>query len=154
MAVVYLGQFGDGPMPTTTLTGPLGDIANVGDPLGCTAPPAGSLRGLIALVERGTCTFLQKIQSLQTAGAAGAIVYNSPGDDTLLVMGGLSGTTVIPAIFVGYDNGQTIRTYLESNPQATVSISPNLAAINNMTYNQVAPFSSHGPVLGTARFEA
>jgi minor extracellular serine protease Vpr len=144
----YLGQFGDGPMPASTLTGPLGDIANVGDPLGCTAPPAGSLSGLIALIGRGTCTFLQKIQSLETAGAVGAIVYNSPGDDTLLVMGGLNGTS-IPAIFIGNDDGLTIQNYLKTNPQATVSISPNLSAFPNMTYNQVAPFSSHGPVIGS-----
>jgi len=144
----FLGQFGDGPMPTTTVTGQLGDIANVGDPLGCTAPPAGSLSGLIALIGRGTCTFIVKIQSLETAGAVGAIVYNNPGDDTLLEMGGLNGTS-IPAIFIGYDNGETIRTYLKGNPQATVSISPNLSAVNVMTYNQVAPFSSHGPVIGT-----
>jgi len=145
----FLGQFGTGPIPTGTVTGPLGDIANVGDPIGCTAPPAGSLSGLIALVGRGTCTFLTKIQSLQTAGAVGAIVYNNPGDDTLVDMSGLNGTA-IPSIFIGYDNGQTIRTYLSGNPQATVSISPNLSAINDMTYNRVAPFSSHGPVLGSA----
>src|SRR5579863_3564208 len=145
----YLGQFGDGPTPTATVTGQLGDIANFGDPLGCTPPPAGSLRGLIALVGRGTCTFVQKILGLEIAGAMGAIVYNNPGDDTLLVMGGLNGTS-IPAIFIGYDDGQTIRTYLKGNPKATVSISPNLSAVDNMTYNQVAPFSSHGPVIGTA----
>ncbi len=145
----FLGQFGTGPAPTATITGPLGDIANVGDPIGCAAPPAGSLSGLIALVGRGTCTFLQKIQNLETAGAVGAIVYNNPGDDTLLVMSGLNGTA-IPAIFIGYDDGQTIRTFLAGTPQATVSISPNLVALNNMTYNQVAPFSSHGPVLGSA----
>jgi minor extracellular serine protease Vpr len=144
----YLGQFGTGPIPTAVVTGPLGDVANVGDPLGCTAPPAGSLSGLIALVGRGTCTFLQKIQSLEAAGAVGAIVYNNPGDDTLVAMSGLSGTT-IPAIFIGYDNGKAIETYLAGNPQATVSISPNLSAINDTTYNQVAPFSSHGPVLGS-----
>jgi minor extracellular serine protease Vpr len=144
----FLGQFGDGPVPVTTLTGQLGDIANVGDPLGCTAPAAGSLSGLIALVARGTCTFLQKIQSLQTAGAIGAIITNNPGDDTLLEPGSLNGTA-IPAIFIGYDNGQSIRTYFGANPHATVSISPNLAAVNVTTSNQVAPFSSHGPVLGS-----
>jgi minor extracellular serine protease Vpr len=145
----FLGLFGSGPVPTVTITGQLGDIANVGDPIGCTAPPAGSLSGLIALVGRGTCTFLQKIQNLETAGAVAAIVYNNPGDDTLVGMGGLNGT-LIPAIAVGYDNGQTIRTFLAANPQATVSIGPNLTAVNDTTYNQVAPFSSHGPVLGTA----
>jgi len=144
----YLGQFGDGPTPAAAITGQLGDVANVGDPQACTAPSAGSLNGLIALVARGTCTFLTKIQSLQIAGAAGAIVTNNPGDDTLVQPGGLNGTA-IPAIFIGYDDGQTIRTYLTNNPQATVGISPNLAAVNVTTYNQVAPFSSHGPVLGT-----
>jgi minor extracellular serine protease Vpr len=148
----FLGMFGDGPLPTAVVTGPLGDIANVGDPLGCTAPPAGSLSGLFALVGRGTCTFLQKIQNLETAGAVGAIVYNNPGDDTLVEMSGLNGTA-IPAIFIAYDNGKTIQTYLDGvpvNSAATVSISPTLSAINDTTYNQVAPFSSHGPVLGSA----
>jgi len=145
----YLGQFGDGPLPTAAITGQLGDVANVGDPQACTAPPAGSLSGLIALIARGTCTFLMKIQNLQIAGAVGAIVYNNPGDDTLLEPGGLNGT-VIPAILIGYDDGQAIRAYLSNNPQATVSIGPNLSAVNVTTYNQVAPFSSHGPVLGTA----
>jgi minor extracellular serine protease Vpr len=144
----YLGQFGDGPMPTTTITGQLGDVASVGDPQACTAPPAGSLSGLIVLVARGTCTFLVKIQSLQTAGAVGAIITNNPGDDTLVQPGGLNGTA-IPAIFIGYDDGQTIRAYLNKNPQATVNISPELAAVNVVTYNRVAPFSSHGPVVGT-----
>ena len=79
----------------------------------------------------------------------GAIIYNNPGDDTLLVAGGLNGTA-IPAILIGYDDGQTIRKYLAGNPQATVSISPNLTAVNITTFNQVAPFSSQGPVVGTA----
>lgn len=144
----YLGQFGDGPAPAATLSGNLGDVANVGDPQGCTAPPAGSLNGLIALVQRGTCTFLQKIQSLETAGAVAAIITNNPGDDTLLEPGGLNGTS-IPAIFIGYDDGQTIRAYLAANPQTTVSISPGLTAVSATTYNTVAPFSSHGPVLAS-----
>ncbi len=145
----YHAQFGDGPVPATTFTGPLGDAASVGDPQACTTPPAGSLTGLIALVARGTCTFLVKVQNLQTAGAVGVIVTNNPGDDTLVSPGGLNGTT-IPAVFIGYDDGQAIRAYITSNSHATVSISPNFAAFNVTTYNQVAPFSSHGPVLGTA----
>lgn len=145
---MYLGQLGDGPQPASTVSGVLGDVGNVGDPLGCTAPPAGSLNGLIALVQRGTCTFLQKIQSLETAGAIAAIITNNPGDDTLLEPGGLNGTS-IPAIFIGYDDGQTIRGYLAGNPQATVSINPGLSAVSAATYNEVAPFSSRGPVLGS-----
>ncbi|HEX4278232.1 MAG TPA: S8 family serine peptidase, partial [Bryobacteraceae bacterium] len=145
----YHARLSDGPPPAATVTGPLGDVASVGDPQACSAPPAGSLAGLIALVARGTCTFAVKIQNLQAAGAVGAIITNSAGDDTLVTASGLGGTT-IPSIFVGYDDGAAIRTFLTTNPKAAVSISPNFGAFDITTFNQVAPFSSHGPVVGTS----
>ena len=93
----------------------------------CTGPPSGSLSGLIVLIERGTCTFLLKVQNAEAAGAAGVIFTNNPGDDSLIVPSGLSGTT-IPASFIGYDDGQTIRTFLAANQKPAVSIAPNLIA--------------------------
>ena len=122
-------------------------------PRACTAPPRRiALSGLIALVARGTCTFLtedSRACRIRAPRAIGAIITNNPGDDTLLEPGGLNGTT-IPAIFIGYDNGQTIRSYLGSNPQTTGAISPSLFAVNDMTFNEVAPFSVvHGPVVGS-----
>jgi uncharacterized protein (TIGR03437 family) len=144
----YHARFGDGPAPATTVTGPLGDVASIGDPQACTAPPAASLSGLIALVARGTCAFAVKVQSMQAAGAIGVIFTNNPGDDTLLSPSALIGTT-IPAVFVGYDDGAAIRAYLAGNAKATVSLDPKFAPFDVRTFNQVAPFSSHGPTLGT-----
>jgi len=44
---------------------------------GCEAADfAGFPTGNIALVQRGTCTFAQKVQNAQTAGARGVIVFN------------------------------------------------------------------------------
>jgi len=144
----FNAQFGNGPLPTTVLNAPLSDVANVGDPLACSAPPAGSLAGTVALAQRGTCTFVTKVQNLQVAGAVGVIITNSNGDNSLVTAGGLSGTTSIPAVFIGYDDGQSIRGYLRANPSATVSVSPNVVTTSVSTYNQVASFSSRGPVLG------
>jgi len=145
----YQSLFGTGPLPSSTLTGPLSDVANVGDPLGCGGVPTNSLSGTIALVQRGTCTFATKVQNLQVAGAIGVIFTNTAGDDTLVSAGGLNSTT-IPATFVGYDDGQTIRAYLKTNPSATVSINPSLASFSVSTFDEVASFSSRGPTLGTA----
>jgi minor extracellular serine protease Vpr len=145
----YRSRFGDGPLPSTTVGGPMGDVAGVGDPLACAAPPPGSLAGLFALVQRGTCTFVTKVQNLQAAGAIGAIITNGAGDDTLITPSGLNGTA-IPAVFIGYDDGAAIRTYLANNVKAAVSISPTFSPFNIATFNQVAPFSSHGPSLGNA----
>ncbi|HWE50871.1 MAG TPA: S8 family serine peptidase [Bryobacteraceae bacterium] len=144
----FQSLYGTGPVPSSTLTGQIADVASVGDPLGCGGLPANSLTGLIALVQRGVCTFAVKVGNIQATGAIGVIFTNSTGDDTLLSAGGLNATT-IPSTFVGFDDGQTIRTYLKTNPSATVSISPNLAAFSVSSFNQMASFSSRGPTLGS-----
>ena len=67
--------------------------------------------GKIALIERGVCTFQEKITGAYNAGAIGAIVYNNnrpnPADNDLLIrMGPASpGLVPIPGFFVGRTNG-------------------------------------------------
>ena len=146
----FHARYGTGPLPTSTFSGPLGDVANVGDPLACSPVPAGSLTGLFAMVQRGTCAFSVKVLILHAAGAVGALITNNPGDDSLVTPGGLGGTA-IPAVFVGYDDGQQIRSYLAGAPQAAATVDPNLTAFDTTaTANQVALFSSRGPVLGSS----
>lgn len=83
------------PVPPTSGSFPLartGTTASTAD--GCSALPAGSLTGQVALIRRGTCTFYAKAFNAQAAGAAGVIVYNN-------VPGVLSGTfTGTPAITI------------------------------------------------------
>jgi large repetitive protein len=67
--------------------------------------------GQIALVDRGTCTFVQKAQNVQAAGAVGMILVNNiagaPPD-----MPGTSGTVTIPILSVSQANGDLIKTAL------------------------------------------
>jgi minor extracellular serine protease Vpr len=144
----YRARYGSGPLQTTNITGTLGDIAGTGDPLACTSLPAESLNGVFALVQRGTCTFAIKIQNLEKAGAVGAIIINNPGDETLFTAGGLAGST-IPAASVGYGDGQIIRAYIAAHAKTTLAISPVFTPFDVTDFNQVASFSSRGPVLGT-----
>ncbi|MDP9053461.1 MAG: S8 family serine peptidase [Acidobacteriota bacterium] len=58
-------------------------------------------------------------------------------------------SATIPAAFIGFDDGASIRAYLLSNARATVLISTNFAPFNITTFDQVAPFSSHGPATGS-----
>lgn len=70
--------------PSTPAGGLRARVAASGD--GCTADDFGAVRGLIALVERGTCFFSVKAANAERAGAAGLIVFNSeegPFDGTL-----------------------------------------------------------------------
>lgn len=55
------------PELTTTVQAPV--VFTPSNALGCTPFPAGSLTGVIALVNRGTCAFADKIRNIQAGGA-------------------------------------------------------------------------------------
>ncbi len=147
-----LGSFhsllGSGPTPGATAV-PLGDASAQGDSQACNPLPAGSLAGTYALVDRGTCTFVVKVQNLTAAGATGAIIINVPGDNSVLTPGGLNGATTVPAAFVGYDDGQAIRAYLQGQTSATAAMNSGLQPFDVSTGNQMASFSSRGPTLNS-----
>ncbi len=57
---------------TTAITAPV--VFTASNALGCVPFPAGSLTGKIALVNRGTCTFSDKIRNIQAGGALIGII--------------------------------------------------------------------------------
>jgi hypothetical protein len=74
---------------------------------GCTAADfTGFTKGDIALIQRGTCNFGQKVQNAQAAGAKGVIVFNegNPGRRDLFA-GSLvdaNGNPIVPSIPVAF----------------------------------------------------
>jgi hypothetical protein len=74
---------------------------------GCQASDfAGFIKGNIALIQRGTCTFAQKVANAEAAGASAAVIFNegNPGR-TGVFNGGLSGAETIPVLFTSYAVG-------------------------------------------------
>lgn len=98
-----------GPRPPTS--GISGAVALVSDgsanpTLGC-GPLVGFPAGAIALVDRGTCTFVQKAMNAQAAGAIAMIVGNNvAGPPTN--MGG-DGPITIPSVMVSLADATTIK---------------------------------------------
>lgn len=140
--------FGDGSRIGAPLTATVRDVSTLqNDGLACSALPAGSLNGAIALVQRGTCFFYNKINNAQSAGAVGVILYQLNGrDDILNVLVGVQNTG-IPAVIIGNADGNALKNLLASNPGATATLDPALSTVDS-TANTVAPFSSRGPALG------
>ena len=79
---------------------------------GCEAADfAGFPAGGVALMQRGTCPFAQKVENAQAAGAAAAIVFNEgqPGrDDTLAGTLGEDTTATIPAVGTSFAIGNEL----------------------------------------------
>ncbi len=135
---------GDYPSYPTTNFGPTissvitADIVLADDGSGapieaCNALTNGAeINGKIALVRRGTCTFVTKVKNAQDAGAIAVIVMNNnPGEP--IAMGGSDPTITIPAVMITQANGDLIENALESG---TVNGSLNPAS-GNFTGNLV-----------------
>ena len=103
-----------------------GDVVPVSPSTGCDASSYTTFTpGKIALIERGTCTFYQKLSVANAAGASGAIIFNSapaagcptvptPGAnncEALVGMGAATGVAPlpIPAAFVQRSTGVALR---------------------------------------------
>lgn len=77
---------------------------------GCApAENAARLAGRIALVDRGECTFVDKVRNAQAAGAIAVVIANRSGDSTLTLGGPESPDVTIPAVSVGASDGNRLR---------------------------------------------
>ncbi|MBW3545491.1 MAG: M36 family metallopeptidase, partial [Bacteroidetes bacterium] len=81
---------------------------------------AAEIAGNIAVVYRGSCTFVSKVANAQAAGAIAVIVINSvPGNP--INMGG-SGAYSIPALMIGQSTGVLIREKMDAGTDVMVSL--------------------------------
>lgn len=134
---------GDFAVVKEDLTAPLG-VATSGTSLGlaCSALPAGSLAGRIALVARGTCAFTVKIRNAVAAGAIAVLVANNvAGDPTAMATDGTPNQPTVPAYMVGRDDGQALR----AGNGAATTIGATLAYFATPNADIMAGFSSQGP---------
>ena len=91
------------------------------------------VEGRIVMIDRGTCTFVDKVDRAQDAGAAGAIVVNNTTTPPELVtMSGVDPGITIPAIFLTKGHGDAIRAQLGAGVTATlVSVADRDASMDN-----------------------
>lgn len=103
------------------------------------------LRGRVPLIQRGDCFFSDKLANAALAGAAAAIVYNSPDDanpETLISMA-VDATTSIPGLFIGNSNGMKLKDLIRTVEDLTVQLRFPFGPPNSL-----AEFSSQGPSIG------
>ena len=100
---------------------------------------AGFPAGNVALIQRGTCTFGEKVVNATEAGASAVILFNQGNtpERSLLFAGTLGAPAAIPAIAVSYDLGAelaapgtavTLETATQNEPRTTNNILAQTAA--------------------------
>ncbi|WP_161958701.1 PA domain-containing protein [Ferruginivarius sediminum] len=105
----YPAVEGDITVPIANLTPPVMEGPTTYAGLACPGdmvPPAPSSDS-IALIQRGTCFFSEKIDNAEAAGYTGVVVFNDAArGDELVVMGG--DPVNLPGVFVGHSTGLAI----------------------------------------------
>jgi Zn-dependent metalloprotease len=120
--------------PELTPAGVSGDVVAALDPADASGPStldgcsaltnAAAVNGKIALINRGTCTFVTKVLNAQAAGAVGVIIANNEATG-LPGMGGASPEVNIASLGVQQSVGNDIRNALASDTvNATLRAQP------------------------------
>ncbi len=83
---------------------------------GCTSPlvNAADINGKIALIDRGTCSFVTKVTAAQKAGAIAVIVFNSTAQNITPMTGTGTDSIIIPSVIMSQADGILIKRYLDS----------------------------------------
>ncbi len=92
--------------------------------LACSNSPIrdpGSLDGKIALIDRGTCFFVEKVKNAQVAGAVAVIICNNVAGNPV-VMGGNDPTITIPAVMISRSHCLPLIDLLENGKDIRVTL--------------------------------
>jgi len=120
------------------------DVAQIdGDGLACETLPDASLAGLIALIQRGSCSFNAKLDNAAAAGAVAAVVYNNRGSGLLNMA--LTDAS-LPALFISQSDGLTLKSAISASSSLTASL--DFAALTPFPLansSRVATYSAAGP---------
>src|SRR5690606_227053 len=139
---------GDGPGITSDIEAEIRFAGQVspGNSTGCSPFPAGSFSGTIALIERGDCTFPEKLANAVAAGAV-AVIYANNVAGPPIAPGGLAGTA-IPAVMIDMASGHALRDLITDPSSGTVTARINADVsvfLDEEWEDVVAGFSSRGP---------
>jgi MYXO-CTERM domain-containing protein len=77
---------------------------------------AAPVTGLVVVVDRGTCTFVEKAANVQAAGGAGVLVVDDVASSSPMAMGGSSADVTIPVLSLTSADGATLRAALGHGP--------------------------------------
>jgi minor extracellular serine protease Vpr len=107
---------------------------------GCASVAAGAA-GKIAIINRGTCVFSQKVANAKAAGAVGALVINNVAGDPTAMARSAGFADNLPAVMIGKAEGAALRASGATSITAVASFSEFITANQDI----LAGFSSQGP---------
>ncbi len=135
------------------ITQPLADSGDVTADLGAASPIEActpldnDLTGKIALIARGTCGFVTKVENAANAGASAVLMYTD--DRPKVIMGGTPTplSQSIPGVMIDNEPGVALLAELDGGNAVNASLNDATFTTEPREGNIMAGFSSRGPYL-------
>ncbi|MGO4689339.1 M28 family peptidase [Glaciibacter sp. 2TAF33] len=101
--------------------------------------PASATEPQVALIQRGTCVFADKVAAAVAAGYDAAVIFNEgdPGRTELLAGVTLGGQVSIPVVGLSYEDGVALYTATQAGP-VSVAVATDVVAETRTTSNIIA----------------
>ena len=127
---IGVAQFGP-PLASPGLSGEVIPVVDTPPDTGlaCTPlsePNARAVRGKIALIDRGACTFVEKVNNVQNAGAIGAIIADNAAGTPPPDLAGDDPSIVIPAVRISLEDGTALKEVLATRSRTKSGLFANL----------------------------
>src|SRR5437868_15530686 len=107
---------------------------------GCASVPAGAA-GKLAIIDRGTCTFSQKVANAKDAGAIAVLIVNNVAGDPAAMARTAGFDDNLPAVMIGLKEGTALR----ASGATTASADATFQEFITPNKDILAGFSSQGP---------
>ena len=108
---------------------------------GCTSVDPGA-SGNVAIIDRGTCTFSQKVASAKAVGAIGVVIINNVAGDPIAMARTAGFDDNLPTVMISKNDGAALRTV---NPPDASASATFLEFVTPANKDILAGFSGQGP---------
>ncbi len=108
---------------------------------GCTSVPGGA-SGNVAIINRGTCTFSQKVANAKAAGAIGVVIVNNVAGDPIAMARTAGFDDDLPAVMISKNDGAALRAANPPDASASATFQEFITEANK---DILAGFSGQGP---------
>ena len=118
------------------------------DENGEATPPEQEISERIALIERGTCPFYDKMQNAESQGAIAVVLFTDDRDKTALGCGAPSDCQNgpdIPGVMLDREPGLALKDLLVAGTDVLVTLDPNRRVEMTWLTDTISDFSSRGP---------
>ncbi|MEL6301581.1 MAG: S8 family serine peptidase [Pseudomonadota bacterium] len=138
--------------PLSSIDDLTGELAAAEPILACGEGLTNDLTGKIALISRGACGFVEKVENAVNAGAIGILMYTDERPRTAMGGDATELTQSVPGVMIENEPGVALLETLTASTVASATLSDGILIGEDRTGNIMAGFSSRGPYLVEANW--